>query len=124
MIQQEKIKLLEFLTNFMIGGTERQVVNLVRGLDRERFDLHVGCLGRSGGFLNHIEGNRIPLSEYRINSLCNHTTLREQWKFAGYLTFGEFPDNWSLVGIAVLVASGLYVATHQHLSERVLPAGS
>jgi glycosyltransferase involved in cell wall biosynthesis len=27
----------------------------------------------------------IPVSEYRINSLRNHTTLREQWKFAGYL---------------------------------------
>jgi glycosyltransferase involved in cell wall biosynthesis len=82
---QEKIKLLEFLTNFMIGGTERQVVNLARGLDRSRFDLHVGCLGRSGDFLSHVEGNSIPVSEYRINSLCNHTTLREQWKFAGYL---------------------------------------
>jgi len=84
-MQQEKIRLLEFLTNFKIGGTERQVVNLARGLDRERFDLHVGCLDRSGDFLKDVEGNRIPLSEYRINSLCNHTTVREQWKFAGYL---------------------------------------
>jgi glycosyltransferase involved in cell wall biosynthesis len=82
---QEKVKVLEFLTNFKIGGTERQVVNLARGLDRGRFDLHVACLGRSGELLNQVEGNQIPLSEYPINSLFNHTTVREQWKFAGYL---------------------------------------
>ncbi len=37
---------------------------------------------------------------------------------AGYLAFGNFPDFWSLFGIAVLMASGIYSARHQHLSER------
>ncbi len=41
---------------------------------------------------------------------------------AGYVVFGDFPDRWSLVGIAVLMASGIYTATHQHLSERALRA--
>lgn len=41
---------------------------------------------------------------------------------AGYVAFGDFPDHWSLIGIAVLMASGIYVATHQHLSERLLRA--
>ncbi len=36
----------------------------------------------------------------------------------GYLVFGQFPDHWSLVGIAVIMASGIYIATHQQLSER------
>jgi drug/metabolite transporter (DMT)-like permease len=36
---------------------------------------------------------------------------------SGYLVFGDFPDHWSLVGIAVIVASGIYIATHQRLSE-------
>ena len=35
----------------------------------------------------------------------------------GYLAFGDFPDHWSLIGIAVILASGIYIATHQHLSE-------
>ena len=118
-MQQEKVKILEFLTNFMIGGTERQVVNLARGLDREHFDLHVGCLGRSGAFLKHVEGANICLSEYRINSLCNHTTLREQWKFAGYLrrngiqivhSYGFYSNVFSvpsarLAGVPVVIAS-------------------
>ena len=35
----------------------------------------------------------------------------------GYLVFGDFPDNWSLIGIAVIMASGIYIATHQRLSD-------
>lgn len=38
----------------------------------------------------------------------------------GYLTFGDFPDTWSLVGIAILMASGIYTATHQRNSDRRL----
>ena len=37
----------------------------------------------------------------------------------GYFAFGDFPDFWSLIGIAILMASGIYTVTHQHLSERM-----
>lgn len=37
---------------------------------------------------------------------------------AGYIAFGDFPDHWSLIGIGILMACGIYVATHEHLSER------
>lgn len=37
---------------------------------------------------------------------------------AGYVVFDDFPDHWSLAGIAVIMASGIYIATHQRLSER------
>jgi drug/metabolite transporter (DMT)-like permease len=36
----------------------------------------------------------------------------------GYFVFGDFPDRWSLIGIAVVITSGIYIATHQHLSSR------
>jgi len=32
--------------------------------------------------------------------------------------FGHFPDGWSLVGIAVIVASGLFLASRQRLTVR------
>ena len=38
---------------------------------------------------------------------------------AGYVVFDAFPDFWSVAGIGVVMASGVYTATHQHLSERV-----
>ena len=37
---------------------------------------------------------------------------------SGYLVFGHFPDHWSLIGMAVIMASGIYIATHQQVSER------
>ena len=36
----------------------------------------------------------------------------------GYFAFGNFPDRWSLAGITVLLASGVYCANHQRLSEK------
>lgn len=37
---------------------------------------------------------------------------------AGYLVFGDFPDQWSLIGIAVIAASAIYIATHQRMAAR------
>lgn len=37
---------------------------------------------------------------------------------SGYVFFGHFPDGWSLAGIAVLVASGVYCVNHQRISDR------
>jgi drug/metabolite transporter (DMT)-like permease len=31
----------------------------------------------------------------------------------GYLVFRNFPDRWSLVGMAIIVASGAFVATRK-----------
>jgi len=35
----------------------------------------------------------------------------------GFVVFGDFPDHWSLVGIVILVASGIYTATHQRIAD-------
>lgn len=37
---------------------------------------------------------------------------------AGYVVFGDFPDGWSLLGIAVIASSAIYIATHQRFSAR------
>lgn len=36
----------------------------------------------------------------------------------GWVVFGDFPDGWSLVGMAVIVVSGLYIANRQRLTAR------
>jgi len=35
----------------------------------------------------------------------------------GYVVFGDFPDTWSLLGITILVTSGIYNVTHQRIAE-------
>ena len=36
----------------------------------------------------------------------------------GLLVFGDFPDAWSLTGMAIIVASGLYLANRQRFTVR------
>jgi drug/metabolite transporter (DMT)-like permease len=36
----------------------------------------------------------------------------------GWFVFGDFPDGWSIVGMAVIVASGLYIANRQRLTAK------
>ena len=38
----------------------------------------------------------------------------------GYLVFDSFPDAWSLTGMAIIVASGIFMATRQ--AQRMLSA--
>lgn len=39
----------------------------------------------------------------------------------GYLVFGDFPDFWTAVGVAVIISSGVYVILRERAKER-LPA--
>jgi drug/metabolite transporter (DMT)-like permease len=36
----------------------------------------------------------------------------------GFVVFANFPDGWSLAGMAVIVASGLFIAARQRLAVR------
>jgi glycosyltransferase involved in cell wall biosynthesis len=84
-MQTDRIKLLEFVTLFAIGGTERQVVNLSRALDLSRFELYMGCLRQAGEFLKEIEAREIPISEYRIRSFYHPKTFVHQLRLARHL---------------------------------------
>lgn len=81
--KSSQIRLLKFLTTLGIGGTERQVVNLMSRLDRARFDPMFGCLKRWGHFLGDIERHRIPIVEYPIKRLYTPATFRQQLRLAG-----------------------------------------
>ena len=41
----------------------------------------------------------------------------------GLMLFGEVPDGWSLVGMAVLVAAGLYAFHRERVNLRSVAAG-
>jgi glycosyltransferase involved in cell wall biosynthesis len=73
---------LKFITLFAIGGTERQVVNLVRQIDRTRFDLRMACFRRWGPFLQDVVALDIPIIEYAIRTLYRPRTFLQQLRFA------------------------------------------
>ncbi|OFV94282.1 MAG: hypothetical protein A3F68_08770 [Acidobacteria bacterium RIFCSPLOWO2_12_FULL_54_10] len=84
-IPSDRVRLLKFVGLFAIGGTEKQVINMVRSIDSSRFDVHLACFNRWGQLSKEIETLGIPISEYRINCLYNYQTVRQQIRFAGFL---------------------------------------
>jgi glycosyltransferase involved in cell wall biosynthesis len=64
-----------FTDSFDYGGTERQVVETLRLLDRSKYDLLVGCLKRRGPFLADVEALGVPIMGFPITSVANWRTL-------------------------------------------------
>jgi glycosyltransferase involved in cell wall biosynthesis len=132
------IRVLQFLPVFAIGGTERQVVNLSVGLDRTRFDLHIGCFERRGEFLPEVEARQIPVTEYKINRLYGPHTMRQQFKLAGYLrrhridvvhSYNFYANCFAvpaarLAGVPVIVAAirdtGAFLPTSHRAAHRLI----
>jgi len=114
-----KIRVLNLLTNFHIGGTERQVTNIALKLDSSRFDLHLACLRNSGELLEELKDLNVPRPEFRIGSLYSFATLIQGLRLIRYLkrnriemvhSYGTYPNIFTvpaawLAGVPVVIAS-------------------
>lgn len=75
----------------------------------------MGLLAAAGHFLLIKAFERAPaslLAPFSYSEIVMATII-------GYVVFGDFPDPWTWVGIAVIVASGLYIS----LRERKVKLG-
>lgn len=66
------------------GGTERQLTEIARHLDRSRFEVHVGCF-RPGIRNEDLEAAGIPVETIRVTSLANPSVFGGAWQLIGYL---------------------------------------
>jgi L-malate glycosyltransferase len=115
----DRIRLLNMLTSFQIGGTERQVVNLALGFDPSRFDLHLACLRNRGELLEEIALLPVPRPVFDIGRLYGPKTLWQAIRLALYIrrnriqivhTYGFYPNVFAipaarLFGAPIVVAS-------------------
>src|SRR6266403_586047 len=62
-------RVMLFTDSFRRGGTERQFVRLVRGLDRTQYAILIACLRRCGPLLSEVESLGVSIVEFPINSL-------------------------------------------------------
>jgi L-malate glycosyltransferase len=81
----ERVRLMQLTTIFAIGGTERQLVNLAKGIDPRKFELHLACLRRWGSFLEELRDLEHPIAEFSISSLYDPRTLGTQVDLARHL---------------------------------------
>jgi L-malate glycosyltransferase len=115
----DRIRVMKFVSIFAIGGTERQVVNIGKGLDRSRFDLRFATLNKVGELLAECEAQSWSIEEYRIRRLYAFATLKQQIAFGKSLrrertqilhTYGFYPNVFAvpaarLAGIPVIIGS-------------------
>ncbi|WP_127521609.1 DMT family transporter [Mesorhizobium sp. Z1-4] len=72
--------------------------------------LMLGILGATSHLLL-IQANRLA----RATVLAPFSYLQMVWAIIlGWLVFAELPDIWVLIGAAVIVASGVYIARREH----------
>lgn len=114
----DRVRLLKFVADFRIGGTERQFVMLSRRLDPVLFDLSLACLRRRGEFLNQIDETGLPLADYPITSFHGVETVRMQWRLLRDLrrrgveivhTYGFYPNLFATA--AAKMAGAIAVAS-------------
>ncbi|MCX6623977.1 MAG: glycosyltransferase [Acidobacteria bacterium] len=124
-----KIKLLQMLTSFQIGGTERQVINLAMGIDSAHFDLHLACLRHSGELLAELESLRVPRPEFRIGCLYSTKTIWQGLRLAHYIrknriqvvhSYG-FYSNVFTVPVARLAGASIIVASIRDTGDLLTP---
>ncbi len=61
MAKTEKIKILYTIPNFDTAGSGKVVYDLVKGLDRNKFEVEVACSSNRGAFFSEMEGLGIPI---------------------------------------------------------------
>ena len=57
-------RVLHLIWALDLGGAERQVVEIVKGLDRRRFEPTVGCLVRKGRWGEELEASGVPVVDF------------------------------------------------------------
>jgi len=128
-----KIRLLLFTDSFIHGGTERQFVQTLRCLDRQRFEISIGCLKRRGPFLTEIEPLQIPIYEFPTPSLYGWSAWGHQRALTRFLrekkidilhAFEFYSNAFAvpaarLAGVPVVLASRREIAGDRSWPQRM-----
>jgi glycosyltransferase involved in cell wall biosynthesis len=70
------------MTSFEPGGTERQMIELVRRLDPHRWTVHVACFRARGAWFDRVAGAVESVTEFPVHSFKSPDVFRHMWAFA------------------------------------------
>jgi glycosyltransferase involved in cell wall biosynthesis len=70
------------MTSFETGGTERQMIELFRRLDRSRWRPHVACFRGRGTWYSRVTESAASVAEFPVDSFRNPRTLQHMRAFA------------------------------------------
>ena len=86
------------------------MTELVRRLDRARFDVHVACFRKSGPWLPVVEAHATSLTEFPLRSLKSPSTVRQIAALAGWFkaTGVDLVHTWDIyANLVALPAAAL-----------------
>ena len=67
------------MTSCEAGGTERQMIELLRRLNPERWQVHVACLRAQGAWFHRMSEAAASVTEFPLKSLRRPDTMRQAW---------------------------------------------
>jgi glycosyltransferase involved in cell wall biosynthesis len=67
------------------GGSERQLTEIAKGLDRSRFEPHVGCLRPDGLRARELKAAGVPIVHFPVRSFVSPSALSGAWQLARYI---------------------------------------
>jgi glycosyltransferase involved in cell wall biosynthesis len=70
------------LSSFEPGGTERQMIELIRRLDRSRWKVHVACFHARGGWFGRVVEVADSVEEFPLRSFKHPSTIVQMQAFA------------------------------------------
>jgi glycosyltransferase involved in cell wall biosynthesis len=69
------------MTSCEAGGTERQMIELQRRLNPERWQIHVACLHARGAWFHRMSESAASVTEFPLKSFSRPDTMRQAWAF-------------------------------------------
>jgi L-malate glycosyltransferase len=126
-LETPRRRILHLINNFEIGGTERQAVELLKRLDRDRYDIHLAAIRDNGPLRAELLSSYPDIHEFPLSSFYNINALKQFHRlhqlllsaridilhthdfYAGVL--GTVAARWT--GVRVIVSQ-----RHLRLSER------
>jgi glycosyltransferase involved in cell wall biosynthesis len=81
-----KIRIGIGLTSFHRGGTEQQILELMRRLDGRRFETHLICFRRQGAWLQRAERSATSITEFPLETLRSRQAARQFARLVHWLS--------------------------------------
>ncbi|MEW6730929.1 MAG: glycosyltransferase [Acidobacteriota bacterium] len=105
-----RLKILIYTFGLCTGGTERQIIELCRGLSSNRFDLSIAVARPGGEWESLLAQAGIVIKYFPLNNLHNFNAIRQLQRLRTYLVENSIDllHTFSLLGNTFGVLAGLW----------------
>ena len=80
-----RIKVLVFINSFRAGGSERQALEVIKRLDRTKFEPFVACFQREGPLLSELPSDIDVIHTFHLRSFFSWSTFKQGKEFSRIL---------------------------------------